>query len=89
MSDPLTLIHGDALSSLRTLEGESVQTCVTSPPYWGLRDYGTATWQGGNIECNHQVSAVRASSKSRLNGGKGVGPTEKIKTDGVPFKGSG
>jgi DNA modification methylase len=87
MSDPLTLIHGDALSSLRTLEGESVQTCVTSPPYWGLRDYGTATWQGGNIECNHQVSAVRASSKSRLNGGKGVGPTEKIKTDGVPFKG--
>jgi DNA modification methylase len=40
MEDPLTLIHGDALSSLRTLESESVQTCVTSPPYWGLRDYG-------------------------------------------------
>jgi DNA modification methylase len=40
MSDLLTLIHGDALSSLRTMESESVQTCVTSPPYWGLRDYG-------------------------------------------------
>jgi DNA modification methylase len=40
MSDPLTIIHGDALSSLQTLESESVQTCVTSPPYWGLRDYG-------------------------------------------------
>lgn len=40
MNDPLTIIHGDALSSLRTMESESVQTCVTSPPYWGLRDYG-------------------------------------------------
>lgn len=40
MIDPLTIIHGDALSSLRTMESESAQTCVTSPPYWNLRDYG-------------------------------------------------
>jgi len=34
-------IHqGDALEVLRTLPAESAQTCVTSPPYWGLRDYG-------------------------------------------------
>jgi hypothetical protein len=26
---------------------------VTSPPYWGLRDYGTATWEGGDPECDH------------------------------------
>lgn len=32
--------HGDALSVLRTLESASVRCCVTSPPYWGLRDYG-------------------------------------------------
>jgi DNA modification methylase len=31
---------GDALEVLRTLPSESVRTCVTSPPYWGLRDYG-------------------------------------------------
>lgn len=31
----------------------SVQCCVTSPPYWGLRDYGTATWEGGDRECEH------------------------------------
>ena len=31
---------GDALEQLRTLPDESVQCCVTSPPYWGLRDYG-------------------------------------------------
>lgn len=35
------MIHiGDCLDVLRTLPDESVQTCVTSPPYWGLRDYG-------------------------------------------------
>jgi DNA modification methylase len=34
------VIHGDVLESLRAMESGSVQTCVTSPPYWGLRDYG-------------------------------------------------
>lgn len=34
------LIHGDCLASLRAMEPESVDCCVTSPPYWGLRDYG-------------------------------------------------
>lgn len=36
----VTLYHGDALEALRELLPSSVQTCVTSPPYWGLRDYG-------------------------------------------------
>lgn len=45
MTDPVqigdaTLHTGDALEVLRTLADESVQTCITSPPYWGLRDYG-------------------------------------------------
>ena len=31
---------GDALETLRTLPAASVQCVVTSPPYWGLRDYG-------------------------------------------------
>jgi DNA modification methylase len=34
------IICGDALESLKTLPDKSVQCCVTSPPYWGLRDYG-------------------------------------------------
>jgi DNA modification methylase len=34
------LYCGDALAVLKTLPAESVQCCVTSPPYWGLRDYG-------------------------------------------------
>lgn len=34
------IIQGDALTVLKTLESESVQCCVTSPPYYALRDYG-------------------------------------------------
>ena len=33
------ILHGDALTVLKTLESESVNMCVTSPPYFGLRDY--------------------------------------------------
>ena len=39
LSDSL-LLEGDALHILSTLPDESVQAVVTSPPYWGLRDYG-------------------------------------------------
>ena len=35
-----TLLQGDALEQLKTLPDESIHCCVTSPPYWGLRDYG-------------------------------------------------
>jgi DNA modification methylase len=31
---------GQVIDCLRRIESESVQCCVTSPPYWGLRDYG-------------------------------------------------
>lgn len=34
------LYCGDALDVLKSIQSESVQCCVTSPPYWGLRDYG-------------------------------------------------
>lgn len=37
---PYTLHHGGALYVLPTLDAGSVDTCVTSPPYFGLRDYG-------------------------------------------------
>ena len=34
------IIPGDCIAGLRTLPDASVHSCVTSPPYWGLRDYG-------------------------------------------------
>jgi DNA modification methylase len=45
--DYLTLHHGDAAETLAELVAESVQTVVTSPPYYGLRDYGTGDAQLG------------------------------------------
>jgi DNA modification methylase len=36
------IITGDCLDVIRTLPDQSVNCCVTSPPYWGLRDYGVA-----------------------------------------------
>jgi len=36
----MTLLVGDSLEMLQGLPDRSVQCCVTSPPYWGLRDYG-------------------------------------------------
>ena len=44
---------GDNRELLKSLPDKSVQTVITSPPYWGLRDYGTATWIGGDPECKH------------------------------------
>jgi DNA modification methylase len=38
----VTIRHGDCREVLRTLPDESVHCCVTSPPYFGLRDYGVA-----------------------------------------------
>lgn len=36
----IDLIQGECIEQLRKLPEQSVHTCVTSPPYWGLRDYG-------------------------------------------------
>ena len=40
MTEPtVKLYQGDCLDVMKTLEAASVQCCVTSPPYWGLRQY--------------------------------------------------
>jgi DNA modification methylase len=48
------ILVGDCLAVLPTLPAGCVQTCVCSPPYWGLRDYQTATWEGGDPGCDHK-----------------------------------
>jgi DNA modification methylase len=60
------IICGDALTELRKLPDESVNCCVTSPPYWGLRDYGTAKWEGGSAECDHKGPPRNQSDTSTL-----------------------
>jgi DNA modification methylase len=36
----IKILKGDCLETLKSLDEQSINTCVTSPPYWGLRDYG-------------------------------------------------
>lgn len=48
-----TIYLGDSMSVLKTLPDKSVDCCITSPPYFNLRDYGTARWIGGDPDCDH------------------------------------
>ena len=42
MTNPIRILTGDCRETLKTIPDGTVQMCVTSPPYWGLRDYGVA-----------------------------------------------
>ena len=45
---------GNVLKRLSEIPEGSVRTVVTSPPYYGLRDYGTGDWLGGDPTCSHK-----------------------------------
>lgn len=53
------ILIGDVRERLKELPDQSVHCCVTSPPYWGLRDYGTASWEGGDTKCDHSTARSR------------------------------
>lgn len=36
----IKILQGNCLDKLKELPNQSINTCITSPPYWGLRDYG-------------------------------------------------
>ena len=57
---------GNCLDVLKTFPDESLDMCLTSPPYWGLRDYGTEgqIW-GGDPDCEHDFK----SSTRKLHSG--------------------
>lgn len=75
-SENVELYLGDALSVLRSLPDESVQMCVTSPPYWGLRSYLTEPqiW-GGGPGCEHDWQTAPIPSTKNCK----QGSTETIK----------
>ena len=52
------IIIGDALEQLRGLPAESVQCVVTSPPYWGLRDYGVEGQLGLEKDPRDYIAAM-------------------------------
>lgn len=77
-------IHcGHAIETLRKMPSESVDCLVTSPPYFGLRDYGesTKTIWGGDKDCKHVWKNKNYLHPTRKNRGEGIDP--KHKTAGV------
>lgn len=58
--EAVTLWHGDALEVLRDLPDQSVDCCVTSPPYFGLRDYGQDGQYGLEASPAEYVETMRA-----------------------------
>jgi DNA modification methylase len=80
-----TILIGDVRKRLAEIPDQSVQTCITSPPYWGLRDYGTASWNDGDENCDH----VADPSKTKKFGNESFNDNrpsrEATKTNGYYF----
>ncbi len=57
---PVGLLYtGHALDILKSIAPESIQMCMTSPPYWGLRDYGLCSCRQGRVQ--HESSTLVGS----------------------------
>ena len=72
------ILCGNSVEKLKELESESIDCCVTSPPYYGLRDYGTGKWIGGDPDCPHyrttkKSDATATGHKAMMDGGHPVG----------------
>lgn len=59
MNENLKILTGDCRETLKSLPDESVQCVVTSPPYWGLRDYGHADQIGLEETPQAYVETIR------------------------------
>ncbi len=65
------VLAGDAIDVLGSLPAGLAQTCITSPPYWGLRDYGVArrAW-GGDPACRHRWGAGGSGRRAGDSGAR-------------------
>jgi DNA modification methylase len=63
----VTVYLGDAREVMTELAGESIDCVITSPPYWGLRDFGVApsVW-GGEPGCRHRWTAMQRGRRKDL-----------------------
>jgi DNA modification methylase len=74
----IRIIQGDAREMLATLPDTSVQCVVTSPPYYGLRDYGTAQWDGGMEGCDHRAGSDYGTKNDTNCGAIRGGPFRSV-----------
>ena len=55
-NNPVLVLHGDTRDVIRSIPDNSVQCAVTSPPYWGVRDYGVKTQIGAEPDLMDYVN---------------------------------
>ena len=78
---------GDSRKVLKTFPEAVVNTTVTSPPYYNLRDYGTATWVDGDENCSHLSDRSEYETNyenSKQSSNKGTQNRDIIKYDICP-----
>jgi hypothetical protein len=79
--DPdFTLLNCDVMLALRALPDEFVHCVVTSPPYWGLRDYGTGLWDGGDPDCDHAAGSTHLNVGFNERWGRPTGELQQEKS---------
>jgi site-specific DNA-methyltransferase (cytosine-N4-specific) len=54
--EPCIILNDDALTALRSFADNTFQCCVTSPPYWGLRDYGIENQIGAEMVLSDYIT---------------------------------
>lgn len=86
------ILVGDCRKVLRTLPDRSVHAVITSPPYFGLRDYETGEWEGGDPDCEHKGvggrgSYAKADGKSIYRGESLIGGSNRAHVAGAPHRG--
>lgn len=59
-SDNFVLLQGNSVDVLRQLPAGSIQTCVTSPPYWALRDAASGSTSAPNSSTSQPSVIVKA-----------------------------
>lgn len=63
------IYQGNVIDVLKKFPDNFIDCCITSPPYFGLRDYGTAKWEGGDKKCDHFHFLEGHGEKSLLQTG--------------------
>lgn len=79
----LDLRIGSCLNVLQELPGNYFHTCVTSPPYWGLRDYGTGNWVGGDPKCPHMRTTKIGKTVETTTGHKAMHEQGSVVGDAI------
>ena len=78
LHDRWAILNGDASRILdEKVRPGSIDCCITSPPYFNLRDYGTGRWTGGDEGCDHEGDDVCPKCGARWT-------DEQIGMEGTP-----